>query len=75
LRRFRADRVEQLGTGDEHHASASEEQQPAAHSRISVEVGNAAFDRAQGDRVNHQERLEPRFNREQSGQLRAHTKY
>jgi hypothetical protein len=75
VRLFRADRIEQLGPGDEHHASASQEQQPAADPRINMEVGNAAFDRAQGNRVNYQERLEPSFYREQSGQLRAHANY
>jgi hypothetical protein len=40
-----------------------------------MEVGHAAFDRAQSDRVNHKERLEPSFDREQPGQFRAHAKY
>ncbi len=61
-------RVEQFGAGDEHHAGAHHRQQDARIARIDFHVMAAAFDRADGDRVDYQKRLEAGLDGEQAGE-------
>ena len=57
-------RIEQFGTGNEHHARAHDREQYAGIAGIGFHIVTSAFDRAHGDRVNHQERLEAGLDRE-----------
>jgi len=67
-RRFgRPDRIEQLGAGEEHHAGAHYRQQQARIAGIDFHVVAPALDRADGDRISHQERLEAGLDGEQAG--------
>lgn len=44
--RYRPDRVEKLGPGDEDHARAGNRKKPAAPARIDLEIVTPAFNRA-----------------------------
>ena len=68
-RRFvRPHRIQQFGAGDEHHASAHHRQQDPRIAGIDFHIMTAALDRADGDRISHQERLEAGLDGEQSGE-------
>jgi hypothetical protein len=66
------DRIEQLAAGEENDAGAAQGEQQAAGARELLHVMVAALDRADGDRVNHQERLEPGLDGEQAGDALQH---
>ena len=68
-RRFgRPHRIQQFGAGDEHHASAHHRQQYSRIAGIGFHIMAAALDRADGDRIGHQKRLETSLDGEQSGE-------
>ena len=64
----RPHRIEQFRARDKHHAGAYDRQQKPGVSRIDIHIMAAALDRADRDRVNHRERLEPGLDGEQSGE-------
>lgn len=66
------DRIEQFGSGDEHHAGAGSGQDPAARSGIFAKIILAALDRPQGDGIDHQPRLEARLDPEKATYLPEH---
>jgi len=68
-RTLRPDAVEQLGPGDERNAKTGNRQQHAAIARIILHVMGAAFDRADGDGIGHQEGLKARLDDKQSTDL------
>jgi hypothetical protein len=72
LRFRRPHRIEQFGARDEHDAGARHGQQDARIARIDFEVMAAAFDRAHGNRINDEERLEPGLDDEQAGEAFEH---
>jgi hypothetical protein len=71
-RRRGPDRIEQFTAGEEDDAGAAQGEQQAAAAGELLHVMLAALDRADGDRVNHQERLEPGLDGEQSGDTLEH---
>jgi hypothetical protein len=64
--------VQQLGSGDKHDAGAGYGEQPAAGSRIRIEIVTPAFNRAERNGINHQPRLEARLDLEQTTDLFQH---
>ena len=63
------DAVQQLGPGDEWHAEAGGSQQNASVAGIILHVVDAAFDRADGDRVGDKIGLKARLDDKQSADL------
>ena len=61
------DGIEQFGAGDEHHAGAHHRQQNPRIAGIGFHIMATALDRADGDRIDHQERLEAGLDGEQPG--------
>jgi len=64
--------IEQLRPGDEGHAQAGHCEQHAAIARVILHVMKAAFHGADRDGIGHQIRLEPRLDREKSGEALQH---
>ena len=61
-------RIEQFGTGNEHHAGAHYREQYARIAGIGFHIMAPTLDRADRNRINHQERLEAGLDDEQSGE-------
>jgi hypothetical protein len=68
----RANRIEQFATGKEHDARAGQRQEIAAEAWIDLHVVAAAFDRAEGDGIDHQPRFEACLDDEESTDLAQH---
>jgi hypothetical protein len=68
----RSDRVEQLAAGEEDNAGAGHREQIPAEARIDFDVVAAAFDRPEGNGIDHQPRLEARLDHEQSADFAQH---
>jgi hypothetical protein len=68
----RLHRIQELRSGDEHHAGAGEGQEHSAVPRIEVEIMASPFDGADGDGVSHQPGFRPGLDREQSTDFAQH---
>jgi hypothetical protein len=68
----RANGIEKLTAGQEHDAGAGEREHPSAPTRVGREIMLAALHRADRDRIDHQERLEAGFDREQAADFAEH---
>jgi hypothetical protein len=68
----RPDRIQDLRTRQEHDSRARGSQHPAGIAGIKLEIVPAPFDRAEGDRIDHDPRLEARLDHEQSADFLQH---
>jgi hypothetical protein len=64
--------VDQLRSRDERNAKAGQRQQDASIAWIILHVVGTALDRADGDGIGHEIRLEPRLDDEKSGEALQH---
>ncbi|QIL02776.1 hypothetical protein G7078_08260 [Sphingomonas sinipercae] len=67
-----ADGIQELAAGDEDDARAGNRQQPAAKSRIGLQVMMPALHRADRDGIDHHPRFGARLDREQSTDFLEH---
>jgi hypothetical protein len=65
-------RNRESGAGHEHRAGAGEEQQHPAKARVLGEIDAAAFDRAEGKRIDDRESLETGLDHEEATDLGKH---
>jgi hypothetical protein len=65
-------RIQQLRSGEEDHAGAGCGEHPPAGAWILSEIILAALDRAKSDRIDHDPRLEARFDLEEPADFLQH---
>ncbi len=70
--RLRPHGIEQFAAGQEDHAGAAQGQHNPHRAGILREIMLAALDRADGDRIGDEERLEAGFDGEESGEAFEH---